>query len=244
MKRKIIIAASVVVAFLALVTTRVVCSSSEEYWKGERALQSIKIDLAIIHYRRAARWYAPLNPYVGRSLDRLWELGQQAEARGDVLRALKCYRSIRGAILGARSFYTPHSERLGPVNRRIARLMAAQQVELEAKRTHEAPRAGPTPGAKAPASDSGPGTSSSADHAKRRAKLERWHLKQLKKTTAPSVGWSVLAVLGFVIWVTSAFVFAYRAISSDDRLLKKPALIWGGAIVLGLALWMMGLSLA
>jgi hypothetical protein len=58
------------------------------------------------------------------------------------------------------------------------------------------------------------------------------------------VGWSVLAVLGFVLWVASAFVFAYRAISSDDRLLTKPALIWGGAIVFGLALWMMGLALA
>lgn len=242
MKRKVVIVVSVAMGFLALTATRVVCSSREEYYEAERALQSIKLDKAITHYRRAARWYAPGNPYVTRSLDRLWELGRQAEAKGDVATALTCYRSMRGAILGARSFYTPHAERLDPVNRRIARLMAAQQTDLEARREAGRGESGSKEAQKPTASGADPG--SSTVHVERRAKLQKWHLAQLRRTSAPSVGWSVLAVFGFVLWVLSAFLFAYRAISSDDRLLTRPALIWGGAIVSGLTLWMVGLALA
>jgi len=78
----------------------------------------------------------------------------------------------------------------------------------------------------------------------RRKRLEEWHFTQLQKTTAPSVGWSILALLGLALWIGSGFAFAYRAITPEDKIAPRRALIYGLLIVIGLLVWMMGLSLA
>lgn len=223
MKRTVITALVVTLAVLSAITGRVVCSSRSEWLAGrdaerralgqaDAAARGAGLDDALVHYRRAARWYAPGSGYVARSLDALARLGALAERQGDLPRALEAHRAIRSAILGARSFYTPHADRLAAANRHLARLSAAVQGEKQ--------------GAEA------------------RAKLEAWHLAALRRDTAPSVGWSVLAVLGFLGWVSAAFVFIYRAITPEDQLLNRPALIWGGVILVCLLLWLLGLSQA
>jgi hypothetical protein len=85
---------------------------------GDRAV-------AVSHYRRAARWYAPLSPYPEQALTRLAEIGAQAEREGDIDLALSAWRSIRAATLGSRSFYVPYEDRLHEADRHIASLMAA-----------------------------------------------------------------------------------------------------------------------
>lgn len=80
--------------------------------------------LAVAHYRRAARWYAPFSPYCEEALARLAEIGSEAEAEGDSELALSAWRSIRAATLGSRSFYVPHRDRLHEANRHVAALMA------------------------------------------------------------------------------------------------------------------------
>lgn len=223
MKRTVITVVVVTLAVLAAITGRVVCSSRSEWLAGrdaerralgraDAAARTAGLDEAVTHYRRAARWYAPGSGYVTRSLDALDRIGTAAEKQGDLPTALAAHRAIRSAILGARSFYTPHADRLAVANRHLARLSAVVQGE---KQSSEA-----------------------------RAKLEAWHLAALRRDTAPSVGWSILAVLGFLGWVSAAFVFIYRAITPEDRLLTRPALIWGGVILACLLLWLLGLSQA
>jgi hypothetical protein len=80
--------------------------------------------VAISHYRRAARWYAPLSPYPEEALARLAEIGTHAEDAGDTDLALSAWRSIRAATLGSRSFYVPYEDRLHEADRHIAALMA------------------------------------------------------------------------------------------------------------------------
>lgn len=118
-------ALSLVGAFLALVTLRVVVASRSELAEGDRLRAAGELDAAVVHYRRAARWYAPASPYVSRALDRMAAIGRRAEAEGDADLALVTERAIRAAILSTRSFYTPHRERLDAANRRIATLVAA-----------------------------------------------------------------------------------------------------------------------
>jgi hypothetical protein len=222
-KRRLVTIATVTLAVLAAITGRVVCSSRAEWTEGraeearalrqgDAARRAEALEAAIVHYRRAVRWYAPGNAYGVRALDALERIGRRAERQGDMPTALSAYRAIRSAILGARSVYTPHAERLGPANQRIAKLSAALQASEQ--RTVD------------------PG------------QLEAWHLAQLRKDTAPSVGWSVLAVLAFLGWVAGAFLFVYRAITPDDRLVPRQALIWGGVILGNLLLWLLGLSQA
>lgn len=224
MKRRLILIGLVVGGLLSVVLGRVVLSSRAAYQEGHaaerRALAATDpaqrnraLEDAVVRYRRAARWYAPGNGYVGRSLEALGRIARLAEKHGDRRLALMAYRAVRRAILGARSFYTPHQDHLVPANRNIARLSALEQGGLTA------------------------GADQLARH-------EAWHLAQLRRTHAPSVGWSLLAVLGFFTWVGGAFVFIYRAITPEDKLVNRQALLWGGVIFAGLLLWLGGLSQA
>ncbi len=109
---------------LLLLAVRVVGAASGELREADRLHRRGEVDASIAHYRRAARWYAPGNPYSTEALDRLAEIGAAAEREADRERALAAWRSIRGAILGARSFYVPHPERLARADEHIATLMA------------------------------------------------------------------------------------------------------------------------
>jgi hypothetical protein len=118
------IAALAAIVFAVLVT-RVMTSASEELRNADRRLAAGDIDGSIVHYRRAARWYAPGSPFHVQALAKLAALGARAERRGETDRALTAYRAIRSAIMSARSFYTPEPKRLGFADRKIAELMAS-----------------------------------------------------------------------------------------------------------------------
>lgn len=123
-KRKLAVAAAVIGACLAVVVTRAVLEGRAALARGDEAAAAGEIDQAISSWRRAARWYVPLAPHVGAAYDRLEKAGREAEIAGDPSTALRAWRGVRSSILATRSFYTPHAERLGPANERIAALMA------------------------------------------------------------------------------------------------------------------------
>lgn len=109
---------------LGVIGARVVYSSRAELQLGQAALAAHDRDAAIVHLRRAARWYAPLSPYHVRALAQLGSLGREAEQAGELDVALSAYRALRGAILATRSLYVPERSRLEAANARIAALMA------------------------------------------------------------------------------------------------------------------------
>jgi hypothetical protein len=110
---------------LCVFAVRVVTSAASELERGAALQTEGDTEGAIIHLRRAARWYAPGSPYHVRALSRLAEIGAAAEHEGETERALSAYRAIRGSILATRSFYVPERERLEAANARIADLMAS-----------------------------------------------------------------------------------------------------------------------
>jgi hypothetical protein len=192
---------------------RVVYSAHTELDAAAHAADGGDVDLAIAHYRRAARFYLPGSPYHVAALDQLAAIGHAAETAGDVTRALSANRSIRGSILAARSFYVPEQERLAAADRVIARLMSEQ----------------PAPG---------------MDAGKTKAQLYSEHLALLEASPDPNLFWTFVLLAGFAAFVCAAFAFSLRAIDDDDRLIKPAALRWGSVIVVGLALFALGLSLA
>lgn len=122
--RSVLVVLAVAAAVTGAAYVRVLLTAREALVKAEESLADERPDDALFHFRRAAHAYAPLNPWNERAHDRLWQMGRKAELEGDQDRALMAYRSIRSSILAARSFYTPHAERLEEVDGRIARLMA------------------------------------------------------------------------------------------------------------------------
>jgi hypothetical protein len=116
----------------AIVAVRVVWSSHGEW----RAAAAATGDDEIVHLGRAARLYAPGNPYSRRAVDKLATIG-----RDDPSRALAAWRELRSAILATRSFYTPHRALLDEANARIAELMADAEVAAGTQHAREKARA-------------------------------------------------------------------------------------------------------
>lgn len=117
---------------LGIVSVRVVISSRAELAAGDAARADDDIEAARLHYRRAAKWYAPGNAYCTDALDRLRELAEAAERTEDTDAALASWRSIRASILATRSSYVPHARRLAHANRRIALLLADDPPPIDA----------------------------------------------------------------------------------------------------------------
>jgi hypothetical protein len=127
--------AGVVLICLGLVAGRVVISSYLELRETDR----LEGEARIFALGRAARLYAPGNPFSRRALDALRAIG---EAGGPD--ALAAWQEIRSALLATRSFYTPHPARLAEADAHIAEAMAAAEPErrgsLEARRAWHAAR--------------------------------------------------------------------------------------------------------
>ncbi|HEY3352569.1 MAG TPA: hypothetical protein VGQ83_04925 [Polyangia bacterium] len=80
--------------------------------------------------------------------------------------------------------------------------------------------------------DPGPG-----DEAARRA----WHAAALARAEAPAPGFAALAILGFALWAGGGAAFALRGLGPDLRVRPRAAAVAAGAVVAGLALWVVGL---
>ena len=204
---------AVLALIFAAVAVRVVMSAKAELAVAQRHEQDGDVEAAIVHYRRAARWYAPLSPFHVEALAALGQIGAAAEQNGEVELALSAYRAVRSSVLSTRSLYVPEEPRLKAADKRIAALMA---------------------GLPPPQMDAG----------KSREQLEREHLALLERDPDPKLGWTLLLLAGFAAWVFGAFAFAGRAIDAEDRFIRAEAVRWGATIVVGFALFVLGMAMA
>lgn len=203
--------AGVVVGVLVV---RAVVASQGEVERARALMSEGEADAAIVHYRRAARWYVPASPYVREALDALADIAMEGERAGDRERALLAWRSIRASIMATRSFYVPHADRLAQADEHIAELMAAGE---------------PPP----------------IDAGKSQVQLKEEHHTLLRNAgRRPHIGWTVALLIGFFTWVGAAFVFASRAVDAEDHLVPREAWRWGGLVMAGLVLWVVGMALA
>jgi len=70
---------------------------------------------------------------------------------------------------------------------------------------------------------------------------EAWQKTRLSRDARASVGATVLAALGIVLWIGGAVLLARRGIDAAGGLARRPALVGGAAIVVGLVCWFLGL---
>lgn len=201
--RRVLEAVALVAVLLGIVTTRVVWSSRGE-WR--RALSSTGEE-ELVHLGRAARLYAPGNPYSRRAVYKLAGIG-----RAEPARALAAFRELRSALLATRSSYTPHRALLDEANARIAELTAEAEVQSGAQRSLDKARA--------------------------------WHAARLAQDEAPSVAWTLVALVGLAGFVGCALGLVLRGIGADDRLRPRLALAWACGVAGGLLLFFLGLSRA
>lgn len=214
MKRRVLLGLGLAVFILGSIFVKVYVSSMQEYRRAEEAYQAGDLDTALERYEHAVQWYTPHSPWVRQSVESLWRMGSDAEETGNVDRALAAYRALRGSLYAVRSFYTPYREWISRCDEKIATLSAGKIAQTQA-------------GKERPFED-----------------IRAESLRLLKKDHAPSVGWAILAEVGFFGWVGSAIGLIFRAYRDAGRLKGRAALRWGLAIIVFYALWTLGLSRA
>jgi hypothetical protein len=114
-----------VAVVLLVLVVRVVTAARSELEEARRDLEAGRPDLAVLHYRRAASWYAPGNPYSSQALGELADLAASYRRNEDFAHSLAAWRAVRGAILSTRSFYTPNGAMLDRANGEIADITAS-----------------------------------------------------------------------------------------------------------------------
>jgi hypothetical protein len=117
------------VAILLLLKT--VYSARQEFVYGEQAATRGENEVAITHYERAIKWYTPFSATVRRAVERLWQLGTEAETRGDWHLALEAYQSLRASLYAVQSFYIPYQSWIPKTEERIASLLAQTKAGEE-----------------------------------------------------------------------------------------------------------------
>jgi len=112
------------VASMMMLYAKIAYNAGQDFAHGEEAYTQSEYQAAITHYERTIKWYTPLSPVVRRAVERLWQLGTEAEARGEVSLALAAYQSLRSSLYAVQSFYVPYQSWIPKSEERIAPLLA------------------------------------------------------------------------------------------------------------------------
>jgi hypothetical protein len=119
------------VAFVVILYAKVAYNASQDFALGENAYTHGEYKRAITHYERTIKWYTPLSTAVQRAVERLWQLGTEAEAWGEISLALEAYQTLRSSLYAVQSFYIPYQSWIPKSEARIAPLLAKTKVGEE-----------------------------------------------------------------------------------------------------------------
>lgn len=195
---------------LGCVVVRVVVSGGAAVDRGEASLEAGDELAATVSLREAVSWYLPLAPWRARAADALWMLHERQVDEGRVADAVRTLQSLRSGFFAARSLVHPDDERLAAVDAALPGLMATWEAEAAVAEGR------PAPGS--------------------RVEREAFFAARLADDARPGRGWSVLAVLGFGLWVGAALQATRRVGRARWRML--------GAAAVGFAGFMIGVAFA
>lgn len=125
------ISLGLIATLLIMVWARAFYGSIKAYETGETCLKEGRYIRAITFFDRSIHWYTPLNPYIEKSAERLWQIGEHAEERGDTKLALIAYRAIRRGFYAASHFITPGREWIEKCDSRIRKLVRLESQAMK-----------------------------------------------------------------------------------------------------------------
>lgn len=123
----------VFIIMMAMIWGRTYYSQQKHYNDGEKALKAHNYKDAMTGYEWTIRMYTPFSSKVKDSCQKIWNIGQEYERRGQLGWALIAYRGLRSSIYAIRSAYTPYGEWIPRTDTRIRQLEAMEkQIEYAA----------------------------------------------------------------------------------------------------------------
>jgi tetratricopeptide (TPR) repeat protein len=91
-----------------------------QFAKGEHALARGDYISAIAGYEAAIHMYTPGSSLVEESAEKLWEMAENFERRGDPERAIITYQALRSSFYAVRGFSVPGSRWISRCDGEIA----------------------------------------------------------------------------------------------------------------------------
>ncbi len=82
-----------------------------------------------------------------------------------------------------------------------------------------------------------------SDPAQREAEIARF-TSMLQRDTSPHLGWSIVMEIGFLGWIGATLLLIWHAYNSQGQLVWHRGSLWGGGIVAGFILWIVGMLFA
>jgi len=122
---------SLVGMFVAMLYAKTAYNARQDFALGEEAYTHGQYKNAITHYERAIKWYTPFSKTVRLAVERLWQLGIEAETREDWHLALEAYQSLRASLYAVQSFYVPYQSWIPKSEARLAPLLAKTKTGTE-----------------------------------------------------------------------------------------------------------------
>jgi hypothetical protein len=110
---------------------KVTSNAGQEFALGEEAYTRGAYNSAITHYARAIKWYTPFSKTVQYAVERLWQLGIEAETREEWHLALEACQSLRASLYAVQSVYIPYQSWIPKSEERIAPLLAKTKAGEE-----------------------------------------------------------------------------------------------------------------
>lgn len=118
---------SLAVFLFFILWVRVFYGSMQNYKIAETFLSENQTIRAITYFDRSLHWYSPFNPYVHKSAQRLWEIGDRAEREGDLKLAVIAFSTIRSGFYGSSHFFVPGKEWIERSEGRIRDLVRPEE---------------------------------------------------------------------------------------------------------------------
>ena len=101
----------VILVIVAMFWAETMHRAWREFKEAKKSEKAGDMPMAILWYGTVISFYTPWSPWVNKSIDRLFEIGKEAEAKGDFKLAKDAYDEIVHRIYSVRSFYTPHKDK-------------------------------------------------------------------------------------------------------------------------------------
>jgi hypothetical protein len=181
----------IIVLFLLAVSGRMIYLQRIHFMTAEKYYSESNWKLAIREYDRAMHFYTPLSPYIEKSAEKLWQIGEMFEKQDKPDWAHIAYSSIRSSFYASRSLYTPGKSWIRKCDDKIADLNVEMLISEGSVNPGEA-------GAE-----------------------KKKHLYVMKVDRAPAPFWSLLAEIGFFGWLGSVLFIIFKGFSDDGKIDKR-----------------------
>lgn len=195
------------VIFSILIFGDVFYMQRSHYLQAEKYYLAADFKLATLEYDAAMHYYTPWSPYIRKSAERLWQIGEMLEKKGKPNLAIIAYSSIRSSFYASRSLYTPGKEWIEKCDDKIASLNVNLLI------------------------DDGTIKPGEAEAEKKK------HLFVMRTDRAPDPIGSVFLEFGFFGWLASIVFFIVKGFDEEGKIKLRSALYGIVFFICSFAIW-------